>query len=272
MPQFNIHWEGSPHRHLPRIRVASPHYAHFAALNVCRFPYSLDLQKARLQQHIRIRRKKQIIQGSLGGIMVSNYSSQQTMSDTRLSGLESPQKYFASREQNKKGFEAPLHADQLSESPVHLFGDLPDSAEGVSNSSLHSDGQDASVSSMSAIDQTEVNPAESKKQKDPARGRVGGEHAWDVPAGRVRKTSIFSRAPLLGRSRTHDPRLAIRRARSRIKSTSSKQNALSQPQSIMINLKPAAAKVEPTSTYFSVQKVTSGSVSQISTNCGLQPV
>jgi len=122
MPQFNIHWKGCPHRHLPRIRVASPQYgsgsgclyAHFAALEASRLPYSLAFQRARLQQRIRTHRRKQRSRGSLGGIIVSRRTPQREMSDIRLFGLESPQGDLASKERHNKETETPMFANPLS--------------------------------------------------------------------------------------------------------------------------------------------------------------
>jgi hypothetical protein len=164
MPQFNIHWKGYPHRHLPRIRVTSPHYgtvrgpryAHFAALNACQLPYSLDLQRARQQQDIRIRRKKQNIRGSLRRIMASSRSSQQIMSDIRLSGLESPREDLASKERVNRELEVPIFTDQLTESPFYLSSDLVASSKTVSNPAFMSDRRDCSLCSIYTANQTEA--------------------------------------------------------------------------------------------------------------------
>jgi len=283
MPQFNIHWKGYPHRHLPRIRVTSPHYgtvrgphyAHFAALNACQLPYSLDLQRARQQQDIRIRRKKQNIRGSLRRIMASSRLSRQIMSDIRLSGLESPREGLASKERVNRELEVPIFTDQLAESPFYLSSDLVASSKTVSNPSLMSDGRDCSLCSMYNANQTEAvdlkNSVKNKRQRSRARERDRREHDQVVPAGSVRKTSIYSRSPVLGKSRTYDPRLSVRSVRRRTKSTSSKRNAIYQPKSIIIKSKPAATDNEQISTDLPTQQANRSSASSIPTGVSPQP-
>lgn len=55
MPHFNIHWQGSPHYHLPRIRsasVGSRNFAQIAAEEVLRSPLSPVLEQERTKQRI----------------------------------------------------------------------------------------------------------------------------------------------------------------------------------------------------------------------------
>lgn len=283
MPQFNIHWKGYPHRHLPRIRVTSPHYgtvrppryAHFAALNACQLPYSLDLQRVRQQQEVRIRRKKQNIRESLRRIMTSSRSSQQIMSDIQLSGLESPREDLASKEPVNRELEVPIFTDQFTESPFYLSTDLVASSKIVRNPSLMSDERDCPLCSMHTANQTEVvdlkNSVKNKRQRGKARERVRREHDQVVPAGSVRKTSLYSRSPVLGKSRTYDPRLPVRSARRRTKSNSSKRNAIYQPKSIITKSKPAVTDNEQISTDLPIQQANRSSASSISTGASLQP-
>jgi hypothetical protein len=83
MPQFNIHWKGCPHRHLPRIRVASSSYgtvqgrshAHIAAQDVVKLPLGLALEKSRQQQRIRACRRMRGSRGSFGLHIASRRTS-----------------------------------------------------------------------------------------------------------------------------------------------------------------------------------------------------
>jgi hypothetical protein len=284
MPQFNIHWKGCPHRHLPRIRVASPHYgtvcsrhfAHIAALEAGQLPYSLALQRARVQQRIRIRRGKHRARGSLGGIIALRQTSQRAMPNIQTLGLESPQEDIASKEQGNKDLEVPLFTDRLWTSPLRLSDDLVHSAESCCSSpSLITDRRDDLASSIDAVELAQCIDFQLSEGRDRQRGalnrRVGGKHDHVVSNDKVRKTSIYGRTPVLGRSRTYDPSIPIRRARRRTKSTSSKPDHQCQSRSVSIMLKRAAMDKQPSSTNRSAQQATIGSISSASTGSNSQP-
>jgi hypothetical protein len=151
------------------------------------------------------------------------------MSDIRLSRLESPREDLASKERVNRELEVPIFTDQLTESPFDLSGDLVASSGTVSNPLPMSDGRDCSLCSMYAADQAEAvdlkKSVKNKRQRSKVRGRVRGKHDQVVQAGSVRKTSIYSQSPVLGKSRTYDPRLPVWSARRRTKSTSSKRSS-----------------------------------------------
>jgi hypothetical protein len=283
MPQFNIHWKGCPHRHLPRIRVASPHYgttasrhfARIAALEACQLPYSLALQRARLQQRIRIRRRKQRSWESLKGITTPRRMSQRAMSNIWLSGRKSPRLDLLSNGEGNGELGATMFTNRLSTSPLCLSGDLIDSVGNLSNTSLVTDGRDDSISSIYATEPDEIIDlklrGKANRQRSTINRRVGGKHDQFMSTDKVRKTSIHSRASVLRRSRTYDPRLPVERARRRTKSTSSKYDAVGQSRSISIVLKPARMEKKPISIDLSLQQATRGSTSSASTESNSQP-
>ncbi len=273
MPQFSIHWKGYPHHRLPRIRVTSPQYdsvsargyAQFAALEVSQLPYSLALQKARLQHRVRNRRRKCISHRSVGYIVASRRTSQRAKSNVRLSGVEGP----------LGELEAPVYTNRLSASPLRLSSDLFVSAETSSNPSVMANRRDKSTSSTSAAERAEnVNlklPAKSKEQKSTASRQVGAKHDQGVSTERVRKNGTHGRASLYSRTRNYDPRLPVRRKLRPIKSTSNNDDAVSQPQSISMILKPTTKDKQPNSAHLSTQQATRGNISSTSTVTSPQP-
>lgn len=282
MPHFNIHWKGCPHRHLPRIRVASPHYgttasrrfAHIAALEVCQLPYSLAFQRARLQQRIRVRRRKQISRASLESITTPRRISQRARSNIWLSGLKSPRFDLLSNGEESGELGAPMFTNRLSTSPLRLSGNLVNSVDSSSKTSLVTDGRDDSISSIHASKPDEVIDLKLRGKKNRQRStinrRVGGNHDQSVPTDRVRNTSIHRRASVLGRSHTYDPRLPVRKARCRNKSTSSKHDAVGQSLSISTMLKSATADNQPIALDLSTHQATRDSISSASTEFSSQ--
>jgi hypothetical protein len=260
MLQFNIFWKGCPHRHLPSIRVASPHYgstasrqyAHIAALEVCRLPYSLAFKKARLRERTRIRRSKQRSRGTLGGIITPKRIPQRAMSNLWLSGLKSPRLDLLSSGEGNGELGALLFTNRLSTSPLRLSGDLVDSIDSFSNPTLVKDGRNDTIYPIHATEPAEIVDLKLKGEKNGQRSqsnrRVGGKHDQAVSTSIVRKTSIRGRFPVLGRSRTYDPRLLVRRARQHTESTSSKNDAIGQSRGMSILLKPATMDKQRIST------------------------
>jgi hypothetical protein len=63
MTQYTFKWKGYPQRHLPRIRAASistlnSRRSHIAAQNVVCLPFGLDLEKARKERDLKLRRRR----------------------------------------------------------------------------------------------------------------------------------------------------------------------------------------------------------------------
>ena len=94
MPQFNIHWKGCPHHHLPRIRVAScpkgnhspRSLSHLATQDIVRSTFGSHLEKARLEQRTNTRRERRRICRSSVKSCAGGQGSQKPKQDVRFSG------------------------------------------------------------------------------------------------------------------------------------------------------------------------------------------
>jgi hypothetical protein len=260
MQQLNIHWKGYPHRHLPRIRVASPHqsgaHSHFrsqpASRDAVRLPFSLELEKCREQQRPGVRPRKR---SSRRSSTIQRRATQNTEWDVSAFRWNTPRTVLVEGYEEDDGYPSPVNRNSQSSRGLGYFTDIL-----LSTVSLPK--ENCGEENRYSLTHTTRTPVYQSNQKSASPGatpnesrqssllrRTGREYARTGPADRMRKNKAYDRLPTSKRSHTYDPRLPIKATRRRTKSTLSIRKSLRRSPLTSISSKrgnKATADFDPT--------------------------
>jgi hypothetical protein len=257
MPNFNVHWKGCPHRHLPRIRVASisrtsiqsQTVAQVAAEDVVRSPLSTALEQERKKQLFRLRRRRALrsSRGSSAALRARNRVSQRARQHIQVfrwnAGIAST---VNSENTGSKPSSTTARAGSRSGNTV-TGSTLIDSNDGAVASIIRplKNNQPENLYSLMHVAEAPVywssnKPANPKtsttstSRVTQTSRRIGGEYAHVGPLDPVSRRCICRSSQSVGRSRTYDPRIdpnANGKSRRKTKSTPSRNepSAVSQP-------------------------------------------
>ena len=236
MPNFNIHWRGYPHRHLPRIRVASPTRASVRSGHTTRFAprdsisHSLrdKLERERKKQKFAFRRRRGRKSRSTSSVgKARKHASLRARQHIQVFGWDTA---VASKANTPHNESAPssIKAREGSRSPPTpaISGDnitqttVIDSHDGAASSAfrcrkttqpekLYSLMHVAEVpvywTTNKAANRRKPSTASSRALTRPSRGV--GQYAHVGPLDPVSRRRTYHIPPQVGRSRTYDSRI-----------------------------------------------------------------
>lgn len=234
MPYPNVHWKGRPHRHLPRIRVASfpsavtpnCYYSNTAAQNVAQNPLGTALEIARQQERIKARARR----GANRRSSADNVVRRRVTQKAKRSPL------YSSRSLSSR-----VASSSTNSAKIYLGSALSMTTLTMSQSS------DRTVRSM-------VPNAAPKN----SNGREEGNLQVNAVEGRSRRVTY---EPPPRRRTTYDPRLPVKKASRRTRSTSSRHVPSVRARRASTSSKRSAKNTKVYYGRASNKKGTSGSIS-----------